>query len=106
MAGFMGRGRTVGVTVLLVGTVSAGAFLADLTAGGRVAVVFGAVAASAGAAFTRALFPVGELDGGRFIPGIDEYAELYVVDACLSSFGRMPVAMDNLVLGIMPTDVP
>ena len=53
----------------------------------------------------RTLFPVGELDEGRFFLGIDEHAELYVVETWVASFGRMPVAMDNLVLGVMATYV-
>ncbi|MET7701353.1 SUKH-3 domain-containing protein [Streptomyces sp. NPDC005485] len=53
----------------------------------------------------RALFPVGELDQGRFFLGIDEQAELYVVETWVASFGRLPAAMDNLVLGVMPTPV-
>lgn len=49
--------------------------------------------------------PVGELDGGRFFLGLDETSELYVVEAWVASFGTMPVAMDRLVLGVMPTEV-
>lgn len=53
----------------------------------------------------RRLVPVGELDRGRFFLGIDETGELYAVEAFLATFGTMPVAMDRLVLGVMPTDV-
>ena len=52
--------------------------------------------------------PVGELDGDTcacaFL-GIDEQAELYVVDERLATFGRMPQAMDRLVLGYMPLKI-
>ncbi|MFF9065102.1 SUKH-3 domain-containing protein [Streptomyces sp. NPDC014891] len=50
------------------------------------------------------LFPVGEL-AGRFL-GLDEDGELYVVDGWLARFGRMPKAMENLVLGVMPVRMP
>jgi hypothetical protein len=53
----------------------------------------------------RALFPIGELDHGRFFLGIDEHAELYVVETWVATFGPMPTGLDNLVLGVMPRDI-
>ncbi|MFD8205570.1 SUKH-3 domain-containing protein [Streptomyces sp. NPDC059695] len=52
------------------------------------------------------LFSVGELAGGHAFLGLDEDGELYVVDDWLARFGRMPEAMENLVLGIMPVRMP
>ncbi|MFE4176433.1 SUKH-3 domain-containing protein [Streptomyces sp. NPDC056909] len=48
------------------------------------------------------LFPVGELDHGRAFLGLDEQGELYAVADWPARFGRMPEAMENLVLGVMP----
>jgi len=53
----------------------------------------------------RNIFPIGELDHGRFFLGLDEHAELYLVETWLASFGRMPIALDNLVLGVMPETI-
>lgn len=53
----------------------------------------------------RSLFPVGELDHGRFFLGIDEHAEIYLVEIWVASFGRMPTAMENLLSGVMPVKV-
>ncbi|MEU9081430.1 SUKH-3 domain-containing protein [Streptomyces sp. NPDC048357] len=50
----------------------------------------------------RHLFPVGECDHGRFFLGLDEHGDLYLVECWLARFGRMPEAMENLVLGVMP----
>ncbi|WP_406511174.1 SUKH-3 domain-containing protein [Streptomyces sp. NBC_00161] len=50
----------------------------------------------------RCLFPLGELDHGHAFLGLDEQGELYVVASWLARFGRMPEAMENLVLGVMP----
>ncbi|WP_192583719.1 SUKH-3 domain-containing protein [Streptomyces albicerus] len=50
----------------------------------------------------RHLFPLGELDEGRHFLGIDEFSEIYLVELRVGSFGRMPEAMENLVLGVMP----
>ncbi|MFB7336024.1 SUKH-3 domain-containing protein [Streptomyces adustus] len=50
----------------------------------------------------RRLFPLGELDHGRFFLGIDEDSEIYLVEAWVASFGSMPHALENLVLGVMP----
>jgi SUKH-3 immunity protein len=56
-----------------------------------------------GAEIGRHLFPVGELDNGRFFLGLDEYTELYLVETWVASFGPMPAGLDNLVLGVAPT---
>ncbi|WP_234348906.1 SUKH-3 domain-containing protein [Streptomyces sp. WM6373] len=52
------------------------------------------------------LFPLGELDHGHAFLGLDEQGELYVVANWLARFGRMPDAMENLVLGVMPVRLP
>jgi hypothetical protein len=48
------------------------------------------------------LLPIGELDHGRFFLGIDEHAEVYLVETWVASFGRMPLALENLLSGVMP----
>ncbi|MFI8326391.1 SUKH-3 domain-containing protein [Streptomyces sp. NPDC085529] len=50
----------------------------------------------------RKLFPLGELDHGRFFLGIDEHSEIYLVEGWVASFGAMPHALENLILGVMP----
>ncbi|MFD9565095.1 SUKH-3 domain-containing protein [Streptomyces sp. NPDC059994] len=55
-----------------------------------------------GEEIARCLFPLGELDHGHAFLGMDEQGELYVVADWLARFGRMPQAMENLVLGVMP----
>ncbi|MFF4360260.1 SUKH-3 domain-containing protein [Streptomyces sp. NPDC001604] len=50
----------------------------------------------------RRLFPLGELDHGRFFLGIDEGSEIYLVETWVASFGPMPHALENLILGVMP----
>ncbi|MFF0298536.1 SUKH-3 domain-containing protein [Kitasatospora sp. NPDC004614] len=50
----------------------------------------------------RRIFPLGELDHGRFFLGIDETGEVYLVEGALASFGPMPQAMEHLILGVMP----
>ncbi|MFC9844361.1 SUKH-3 domain-containing protein [Streptomyces sp. NPDC060223] len=57
------------------------------------------------ASIGRHLYPLGELDHGRFFLGIDEFREIYLVEAWLASYGRMPEALENLVLGVAPVDV-
>lgn len=53
----------------------------------------------------RELFPIGELDRGRFFLAIDENTEVYLVESWAASFGAMPTAIENLVLGVKPTEV-
>ncbi|WP_327360112.1 MULTISPECIES: SUKH-3 domain-containing protein [unclassified Streptomyces] len=48
------------------------------------------------------LYPLGELDHGRFFLGIDEVGVIYLVETWVASFGPMPHAMENLVLGVVP----
>lgn len=54
----------------------------------------------------RRLYPLGELDHGHAFLGLDEQGELYVVANWLARLGRMPDAMENLVLGVMPIHIP
>lgn len=51
----------------------------------------------------KSIFPVGELDHGRFFLGIDESSEIYLVETWVASFGRMPEAMIHLILGVNAT---
>ncbi|MEV6550939.1 SUKH-3 domain-containing protein [Streptomyces sp. NPDC051597] len=51
----------------------------------------------------RSIFPIGVHDLGRFFLGIDEDSSIYLVETWLASFGRMPEAMENLVLGVRAT---
>lgn len=50
----------------------------------------------------RTIFPIGILDKGRYFLGIDEQGEIYLVEAWVGSFGRMPQAMENLISGVQP----
>ncbi|MFH8698934.1 SUKH-3 domain-containing protein [Streptomyces chartreusis] len=54
------------------------------------------------ASLGRRLFPLGELDGGRFLLGIDEDSEICLVETWVASFGPMPHALENLILGVKP----
>lgn len=42
------------------------------------------------------------VDHGRFLLAIDEVGVIYLVETWVASFGPMPQAMENLVLGIAP----
>ncbi|WP_414079820.1 SUKH-3 domain-containing protein [Streptomyces sp. CL7] len=53
----------------------------------------------------RRLFPLGELDGGRFFLGIGEGSEICLVETWVASFGPMPHALENVILGVMPTRI-
>ncbi|MFI9175914.1 SUKH-3 domain-containing protein [Streptomyces lincolnensis] len=53
-------------------------------------------------ALGRGLFPIGELDHGRFFLGIDEGSEICLVETWVASFGPMPQALENLILGVRP----
>ncbi|GAB2459652.1 hypothetical protein GCM10027162_64180 [Streptomyces incanus] len=55
-----------------------------------------------GESIGRRLFPLGELDHGRFFLAIDEVNEIYLVETWVASFGPMPQALENLVLGVTP----
>ncbi|MFI2490263.1 SUKH-3 domain-containing protein [Promicromonospora kroppenstedtii] len=50
----------------------------------------------------RRIVPVGELDQGRFLLGLDETSELYLVETFVATFGRMPAGLERLVRGVMP----
>ncbi|MFG3047924.1 SUKH-3 domain-containing protein [Streptomyces sp. NPDC048241] len=50
----------------------------------------------------RRLFPLGELDHGRFFLAIDDATEIYLVEAWLACFGPTPQALENLVHGVAP----
>ncbi|MGY1398533.1 SUKH-3 domain-containing protein [Streptomyces sp. SS10] len=50
----------------------------------------------------RDLFPLGELDHGRFFLGIEEGSEIFLVETWVASFGAMPHAIENLIHGVMP----
>lgn len=50
----------------------------------------------------RRLFPLGELDHGRFFLAIDEATEIHLVETWIASFGPAPQALENLVLGVAP----
>ena len=57
---------------------------------------------------SRDIAPIGELASGTCSwawLGIDEREEVYLVVDRLASFGRMPLAMDGLVLGYMPREI-
>ncbi|MFJ8477002.1 SUKH-3 domain-containing protein [Kitasatospora sp. NPDC094011] len=48
------------------------------------------------------LFPIGELDGGRFFLGIDGDGEICLVETWVATFGPVQEALEKLVLGIAP----
>lgn len=58
-----------------------------------------------GVEINRSLFPIGVLGAGLQCLGIDELSEIYLVEAHLLSFGRMPAAMENLLLGRMSISI-
>ena len=53
----------------------------------------------------RSIFPIGVFDMGRYFLGIDEEGEVLLVETWAASFGRMPAALDNLILGVRPVIV-
>ncbi|MCQ1579826.1 SUKH-3 domain-containing protein [Streptomyces parvus] len=50
----------------------------------------------------RNIFPIGELDEGRFFLGIDETSEVYLIGTWVATFGPVREALEKLVLGIAP----
>ncbi|WP_020524908.1 SUKH-3 domain-containing protein [Catelliglobosispora koreensis] len=56
----------------------------------------------------KSFAPIGELGTGTcswsFV-GIDKHSEVYLIVDGVASFGRMPLALDHLILGYMPEDV-
>ncbi|MEU3619916.1 SUKH-3 domain-containing protein [Streptomyces sp. NPDC006872] len=53
----------------------------------------------------RDLFPIGELDEGRFFLGIDQSNEIYLVETWVATFGPAQDALEKLVLGVAPETV-
>ncbi|MFJ9084686.1 SUKH-3 domain-containing protein [Streptomyces sp. NPDC102384] len=51
------------------------------------------------------LFPIGELDHGRFFLGMDEQGVLYLVADWVARFGPWPEAIDALVRGVKPEEI-
>ncbi|GAA4079190.1 SUKH-3 domain-containing protein [Streptomyces shaanxiensis] len=51
------------------------------------------------------LFPLGELDRGRFFLGMDENGLVYLVADWIARFGPWPQAIDALVLGVAPEEI-
>ncbi|WP_344641634.1 SUKH-3 domain-containing protein [Kitasatospora cystarginea] len=54
----------------------------------------------------ESLFPLGELDRGRFFLGISESGKVYLVADWLASFGPSREALERLVRGIAPDELP
>lgn len=52
------------------------------------------------------LFPIGELDDGRFFLGMDEQGVMYLVADWIASFGLWPEAIDALIRGVAPEEIP
>ncbi len=50
----------------------------------------------------KSLFPIGELDRGRFFLGIDEAGAIYLVADRLARFGAGDTGIEHLVLGVAP----
>lgn len=50
----------------------------------------------------KSLFPIGELDHGRFFLGISEIGEIYSVPDWVASFGVGDTALENLIRGFAP----
>lgn len=46
------------------------------------------------------IFPIGELDGGRYFLGISSSGEMYIVADWLASLGAGVEALERLILGI------
>jgi hypothetical protein len=53
----------------------------------------------------RKLFPVGEVNRGSALLGMDETGNLYLVNSSIASFGHMMAALDNLICGVTPCAV-
>ncbi|RSN60619.1 hypothetical protein DMH01_15075 [Amycolatopsis sp. WAC 04182] len=48
------------------------------------------------------LFPIGELDRGRYFLGIAESAEIVLVETWVASFGTGDAALEKPILGVAP----
>ncbi|MBL1072871.1 SUKH-3 domain-containing protein [Nocardia sp. 2] len=53
----------------------------------------------------ESIAPVGELDSGRYFLGMSESGDLYLVADWLASFGKIPDALESLILGKSPVPV-
>lgn len=53
----------------------------------------------------RRIAPLGELGTYRLFLGMDEQSGVCLVITWVASYGRMPQAIENLVLGVKPTVV-
>lgn len=53
----------------------------------------------------ESIAPVGELDAGRYFLGVSESGDLYLVADWLASFGRIPEALESLILGKSPMPI-
>lgn len=51
------------------------------------------------------LFPIGLLDRGRFLLGISETSEIFLVETWVATFGVGDAGLEHLVLGVMPKTV-
>ncbi|NBH11812.1 SUKH-3 domain-containing protein [Amycolatopsis sp. SID8362] len=58
-----------------------------------------------GARLGKSLFPIGELDGGRFFLGISELGEILLVETWVATFGIGDAALENLILGVKPDEL-
>jgi hypothetical protein len=52
------------------------------------------------------LFPIGELDHGRFFLGLDEVGYIYLVADWIARFGLVEEALERLVLGVAADVIP
>ncbi|WP_422753326.1 SUKH-3 domain-containing protein [Micromonospora sp. WMMD708] len=50
----------------------------------------------------RRIFPLGELDDGRYFVGIDESSSIYLVADWLGHFGEGMHGLESLILGVAP----
>ncbi|SDL27049.1 SUKH-3 immunity protein [Lentzea albidocapillata subsp. violacea] len=48
------------------------------------------------------LFPIRELDQGRFFLGISEVGEVFLVETWVATFGVGDAALESLILGVVP----
>ncbi|MEU1604727.1 SUKH-3 domain-containing protein [Micromonospora matsumotoense] len=53
----------------------------------------------------RHIFPLGELDDGRYFIGIDESSSIYLVADWLGHFGEGMHGIESLILGVVPETV-
>ncbi|MFI1730614.1 SUKH-3 domain-containing protein [Streptomyces acidicola] len=51
------------------------------------------------------LFPVGGLDNGRFVLGMDEHGVIYLLETWVASFGPWHEALEALILGIKSQEI-